>query len=332
MAQKIGKFVWYDVMTTDTAAAEAFYRSAIGWDMKDSGMPGPKYTLLSVGPTMVGGLMPIPEDARAMGARPGWMGYIGVDDVDAYAARVKAAGGAIHRAPQDIPGIGRFAVASDPQGAAFILFKGSTDAEPAPVAPGTSGHIGWHELHASDHESAYAFYSGMFGWTKGEAIDMGPMGVYQLFATGGDAAAGGAVGGMMNKMPDMPMPFWLYYFNVDGSMRPSRASRAPVGKLSTARMKFPGEAGSRNASIHKARCSRWSPPNADVSVKTPPESIRRQCKGPRLMTWPLLDAIPEKWSGREDSNFRPPAPHAGALPGCATPRLKRNSKARNYTV
>ncbi len=26
------------------------------------------------------------------------------------------------------------------------------------------------------------------------------------------------------------------------------------------------------------------------------------------------------WSGREDSNFRPLAPHASALPGCATPR------------
>src|SRR4026207_1933865 len=29
----------------------------------------------------------------------------------------------------------------------------------------------------------------------------------------------------------------------------------------------------------------------------------------------------EKWSGRLDSNQRPPAPKAGALPGCATPRL-----------
>ena len=78
MAQQPAKFVWYDVMTTDTKAAEAFYRNVIGWDTKDSGMTDRSYTLLSVGPTMVGGLMPIPEDARAMGARPAWMGYIGV--------------------------------------------------------------------------------------------------------------------------------------------------------------------------------------------------------------------------------------------------------------
>ena len=27
------------------------------------------------------------------------------------------------------------------------------------------------------------------------------------------------------------------------------------------------------------------------------------------------------WSGREDLNLRPPEPHSGALPGCATPRV-----------
>src|SRR6266567_7382419 len=121
MPSSVNKFVWYDVMTTDTKASEAFYKRVIGWDTKDSGMSEQCYTLLSVGPTMVGGLMPIPEDARKAGVGPAWMGYIGVDDVDAYAKRVKTAGGAIRREPSDIPGIGRFAVAGDPHGAGFIL-------------------------------------------------------------------------------------------------------------------------------------------------------------------------------------------------------------------
>ena len=210
MSKNLGKFVWYDVMTSDTKAAETFYRRVIGWDAKDSGMTDRSYTLFSVGPTMVGGLMPIPEEARAMGTRPCWTGYIAVDDVDAYAARVKAAGGAIHRAPEDIPGVGRFAVAADPHGAVFILFKGASEQEPTPAAPGTPGHVGWHELHAGDGVSAFAFYSGLFGWTKAEAMDMGPMGVYQIFAIDGAQA-----GGMMTKMPQTPAPFWLYYFNVD---------------------------------------------------------------------------------------------------------------------
>jgi hypothetical protein len=53
------------------------------------------------------------------------------------------------------------------------------------VAPGTPGHVGWHELHADNLESSFAFYADLFGWTKAEAVDMGPMGIYQTFATDG---------------------------------------------------------------------------------------------------------------------------------------------------
>src|SRR5438067_5715503 len=181
MPTAVRKFVWYDVMTTDTKAAEDFYGRVMGWDMKDSGMPDQYYTLLLVGQTMVGGLMPIPDDARKAGAGPAWMGYIGVDDVDNYADRVKKAGGAIHRAPADIPGVGRFAVAGDPYGAGFLLFAPKTDQEPAPVPAGTPGHIGWHELYAGDREGAFAFYAGLFGWTKAEAGET-PAGPYPTFA------------------------------------------------------------------------------------------------------------------------------------------------------
>jgi predicted enzyme related to lactoylglutathione lyase len=171
MSNTHGTFVWYEVMTSDTKAAESFYRSVIGWDAKDSGMTDRSYTLFSMGPTMVGGLMPIPQDAAKAGVGPAWMGYIGVDDVDVYAKRVKAAGGAIHRGPEDIPGVGRFAVAGDPHGAGFMLFKGAGDEAVTPAPAGTPGHVGWRELHAGDREGAFAFYSGLFGWTKGEAVD-----------------------------------------------------------------------------------------------------------------------------------------------------------------
>jgi len=103
MSKNTGKFVWYDVMTSNTKAAESFYRSVIGWDAKDSGMTDRSYTIFSLGPRMVCGLMPVPEEARAKGVRPHWSGYIAVDDVDAFAERVKAAGGAVHRAPEDLP-------------------------------------------------------------------------------------------------------------------------------------------------------------------------------------------------------------------------------------
>jgi predicted enzyme related to lactoylglutathione lyase len=230
-----GKFVWYDVMTSDPKEARSFYGKVVGWTTKDSGMPNGAYTLLSMGETMVGGLMPIPPEACAHGARPCWTGYIGVDDVDAYAARVVAAGGAIRPAPTDIPGVGRFAVAADPHGAGFILFHGTTDEAPAPVAPGTPGHIGWRELHAGNGTEAFAFYSGLFGWTKADAVDMGAMGVYQLFATGG-----APVGGMMTKMPQTPSPFWLYYFNVDAVDAAMNRVKDGGGQIIHGPMQVPG--------------------------------------------------------------------------------------------
>jgi predicted enzyme related to lactoylglutathione lyase len=235
MSKNIGKFIWYDVMTTDTKAAESFYRSVIGWTAKDSGVPDRSYTLFSAGPTMVAGLMPIPVDARATGVPPCWTGSVAVDDVDAFAARVKTAGGSIRRPPEDIPGVGRFAVAADPHGAVFILFQPSSDEEPASAAPRTPGHIGWHELYAGNLDAAWAFYAGLFHWTKGEAMDMGPMGIYQLFSIGGVP-----VGGMMTKPPQVPAPFWAYYFNVEGADAAVARVTQGGGKIANGPMQVPG--------------------------------------------------------------------------------------------
>jgi len=209
MSSPHGTFVWYELLTTDGKAAEVFYRDVIPWRPQDAGMPNP-YTLLCVGEGPIGGLMELPPAACEAGVRPGWRGHVAVDDVDALVARLVQAGGLLHHAPEDIPGIGRFATVSDPHGAMFVVFKGSGDAQAREVAPETPGHVGWHELHASDGEQAFAFYQRLFGWAKAEAMDMGPAGTYQLFATGKEP-----VGAIRNKSEAMPFPCWLYYFNVD---------------------------------------------------------------------------------------------------------------------
>jgi len=223
-----GRFVWYDLVTTDVSAAASFYKEVIGWEAADSGLTDRTYLLLSSGPIMVGGLMPIPDEAKARGLQPAWMGYIGVDDVDLSAARITAAGGAIQRGPEDIPGVGRFAVVSDPQGASFVIIKGNLEDPPAPIAPGTPGHVGWRELHAGDLATAWPFYESLFGFTRAGEVDMGPMGLYQMFATGGEASP---AGGMMTRTPETPAPFWLYYFNVE-------AVDAAVGRATKAGAKL----------------------------------------------------------------------------------------------
>jgi hypothetical protein len=235
MPNSPNNFVWYDLMTTDTKAAEAFYSSVVGWRAQDAGMSDRSYTILHAKETPIGGLMPLPKEASAAGAGPIWNGYVAVDDVDAVAKRVTQAGGTVHRGPEDIPGVGRFAVVADPHGASFMLFKGVTDAQPQPPAPGTPGHIGWHELQAGNGEKAFAFYSGLFGWSKAEAMDMGPMGVYQIFAT--DSAP---VGGMMTKTEAFPAAMWLYYFNVDDIKAAATRVEDHHGKVLNGPMEVPG--------------------------------------------------------------------------------------------
>jgi predicted enzyme related to lactoylglutathione lyase len=213
MTDSHGQFCWYELMTTDTDKAGAFYKAVLGWTVQDAGHPTMAYTMIKVGEQGIGGMMVLPEAAAKNGARPGWMGYVWVRDLEAAVDSLKAAGGTVHRPIDTIPHIGRFAVVSDPQGAAFILFRSFTDEQAPPVVPGTPGHTGWHELQATDTTAAMGFYSSQYGWTKGEGFDMGgPVGVYQLFATGDMPN-----GGIFQKMPEAPHPFWLFYFNVDAA-------------------------------------------------------------------------------------------------------------------
>jgi predicted enzyme related to lactoylglutathione lyase len=233
-----GTFIWYDVMTTDTKAAAKFYSDVIGWSAEEHPMQdGGTYTVFSKGSAMVAGLMAIPEPMRAQGVPPRWSGYIATDDVDAEAARVKAAGGGIERPPTDIPGVGRFAVASDPGGASFLLFKPNGTEEPKPVAPMTPGHIGWHELMAGDLERELEFYSGLFGWTQDRAHDMGAMGKYQTFATGG-----APLGGMMTTCAQAPRPGWTYYIAVESVAAAADRALTRGAKILNGPMQVPGGA------------------------------------------------------------------------------------------
>ena len=204
------RFVWHELTTADSPAAIDFYTQVVGWRAQDSGMPGMAYTLMLVGDAPVAGVMRMPPEMTAIGAPSCWSGYVAVDDVDVAEARVLTAGGKVLRPAEDIPGIGRFAVVADPQDAAFILFKPIPPAGgpvlPPADAPGT---VGWHELRAMDGPGVFDFYATLFGWTKGEGLDMGPLGTYQLFEI--DGAPGGAI---MTKTPDQPAPGWRFYFRV----------------------------------------------------------------------------------------------------------------------
>jgi predicted enzyme related to lactoylglutathione lyase len=213
-------FFWYDLVTTDTNAAAKFYGDVVGWTHQDMSQPGNSYGIFKVGDVGVAGLMPFPE---GMKGHPGWNGYIAVEDVDAAAKKIAELGGTIFRGPIEVPGVIKFAVARDPQGAVFIAAKGLSSMPMPELDGSTPGTVGWRELYAADWKTDFAFYEKMFGWTKADAHDMGEAGTYQLFAAGGRP-----IGGMMNRPPAMPVSWWNYYINVEAI----DAARARVEKAS----------------------------------------------------------------------------------------------------
>ncbi|HRK19856.1 MAG TPA: VOC family protein [Hyphomicrobiaceae bacterium] len=196
-------------MTSDLDAATAFYADVVGWKTRDYPQAKMRYVMGLAGETAVAGMMTIPDEADGM--PPGWIGYIGVKGIDGACARLKSGGGVVHRPPDDIPGIGRFAMVSDNTGAMYALFTSDDAAMLEPQHGMTPGLVGWHELMSGDWEKSFAFYAEQYGWVKTDTLDMGPMGTYLLF---GEKPAGNSVGGMMT-MKEALQSFWLFYFVVE---------------------------------------------------------------------------------------------------------------------
>jgi len=236
MSNSHGRFVWYELMTTDVEAAKAFYVRVAGWHTRDASMPGLRYTLFTVGEASAGGLVSLPQDAKKLGAAPRWIGYVGVDDVVATTGRVKELGGTVHVPPTDIPNVSRFSVVADPQMATFILVKWSDPGRSRPIDLSEIGHVGWHELLAADRERAFAFYREIFGWQKA-ATETGPTDTYQQFS-----AAGQTIGGMFNKPRTAPVAFWLYYFNVGDVGAAAERVKSAGGKILEGPTDVPGGA------------------------------------------------------------------------------------------
>lgn len=200
-----GSFAWYELLTTNAAAARAFYSSVVGWQAQDASTAAFPYSVFSAGKTEVGGLMELPPDARRMGAEPRWVGYVAVDDIDGTVERLRRLGGSVFVPPTD-SNIGRVSIVTDPQTATFGIV--SSLKRGVPVERPLPGTVGWHELLAVDSAKAFAFYSELFDWQPAprENDRLDP---YRLVDTGGLTTVG-----MFNKLPRVPMPFWLYYFEV----------------------------------------------------------------------------------------------------------------------
>lgn len=210
MAQKngnTGRFLWHELMTRDLDEALAFYKPLIGWtvqqqDMGEMGI----YHMLQAGDRGVAGVMVMPDEAEAP---PHWLGYCGVEDVDASTASAADKGAKVHLPPMSIPNTGRISVIEDPFGAAIATFAPESEMPLPGPEDMREGDFCWWELVTNEIEAAKDFYGSVFGWSC-EGMDHGGQD-YHVFKKGEQSCAG-----MMAPPAGYDGPaFWLYYTLVD---------------------------------------------------------------------------------------------------------------------
>lgn len=235
-----GDFIWYELMTTDAEGAKAFYDAVVGWDIGESVPEYNGYRMINAcDGRQSGGVLPITPEMQQHGARPTWLGYLNVSDVDEKVASIAAAGGKTYMAATDIPSVGRIAMVADPQGAPFYVMKPippeGRETEPSTVfSPTDEGRCAWNELSTSDPVAARRFYGDQFGWTTDNFMPMGEHGEYRFIDHQGLTL--GAIAGTMEGQ----QPHWRYYFKVPSISRAKETAEANGGKIVMGPMEVPG--------------------------------------------------------------------------------------------
>jgi predicted enzyme related to lactoylglutathione lyase len=230
-----GRFVWYDLMTPDGEGAKPFYTAVMGWGLEVWNNPGMSYTMWKVRDQTIGGIMSMPAEAVAGGAKPHWLAYVVVPEVDKTTARAQELGAKVMVPPTTIPTVGRFAVIADPQGALIAPYT-PDKLGPEPESMPPVGEFTWHELATLDPGAAFDFYHEIFGWEKTTAMDMGEMGVYQMYGR-----RGVTLGGIYKKPAEMPgPPAWLHYARVADLNAALEIVREKGGQVLNGPMEVPG--------------------------------------------------------------------------------------------
>lgn len=241
MGKMQGAWLWYELMTPDVTASKAFYEAVVpGWTLQPGSAETGDYGFIAnADGGMTGGLLTLTSAMCDHGAQPGWLGYIGVDDCDAAVLAIEAAGGACLMPARDVPMAGRIAMVADCCGAPFYVM---TPTPPPGGGESTAfsadkrdGRCGWNELMAGNVANAIAFYTSIFGWSLPDAMDMSEFGLYQFVAH-----QGVTTGAIMQKMAEMPVPFWGHYFWVPSISIAKDTIEAQGGTVINGPMEVPG--------------------------------------------------------------------------------------------
>jgi predicted enzyme related to lactoylglutathione lyase len=116
-----GTLCWADLSTPDPGRAARFYSDLFGWKIASAAHDPSGYLHIQNGAEFIGGIPPAAH--RNPQVPPHWLVYFAVADVDACATVAKQQGGRELLPAVTTENVGRIAILSDPQGAAFAIFK-----------------------------------------------------------------------------------------------------------------------------------------------------------------------------------------------------------------
>ena len=243
MTNPHGTPIWYELLSADADASRDFYSKVLGWTVHDADPGGMDYRMIDAGGgDFAGGLMQLTPEMQAGGARPTWLFYIGVDDVDAAVGQVTALGGSVHMPAITMEGVGRMAMVADPQGIPFYVMRGASPEASTAFAYKGVGKCSWNELTTPDPAGAHAFYGALCSWTFPDKMPMGPAGDYVFIH-----CAGEMIGATMPASAG-PAPGWQFYFRATDIDAAAAAVTANGGTVHDGPMEVPGGDWALNAS------------------------------------------------------------------------------------
>jgi len=218
-----GKFVWFDLLSENPAAARSFYSEVFGWRFDAFGADGDDaYYLIRNGDVVIGGLARLDGDDADV-PQSLWLPTLSVEDVDAAAALAKGSGGQVLRQPEDFPGRGRIAAVRDPNGATLLLLR-SDDGDPPDRAAPVGAWL-WTDLWTPDAAEAKGFYAALAGF-EARDIEASKEHVYHVFGRDGRARAG-----MVELLEQRVDPNWLPYVRVADVDETVRRAEAHGGRV-----------------------------------------------------------------------------------------------------
>ena len=235
-----GAFIWYELMTTDADGAKAFYDKVVGWDIGQGEAAYQGYRMINrKDGGFAGGVMPLTAEMQEHGARPTWLGYLYVPDVDQAVGKIETLGGKALMPAMDIPNVGRIAMVADPQGIPFYVMKpippeNDPNAQSDVFSTTAEQRVGWNELMTSDPAAARNFYGELLGWTSDDFMPMGENGEYRFWARQGQTI--GAVCGEMGSGNSK----WRFYIRVPSISAAIEAVKAGGGTVSVGPHEVPG--------------------------------------------------------------------------------------------